>query len=172
MVLLNPENNGINYQPQLVSLRDFWLPSTISGDHFFQGFSKFSQSEMWHLGRHLDVWNVVLFWWWLKNFFKDFFLGSIMLWKVPTFFFNKNKYSFIATCFRQNHWRLTALWRAQLDRFEAGFNLLYSVFILIGVAGLSHVLFFLARRGLLRISHLEILERNYVRSEWLPSCVQ
>jgi len=48
-------------------------------------------------------------------------------------------------------------------RAYAGFNLLYSVFILIGVAGLSQVLFFLARRGLLRISDAAppgSLERN------------
>ena len=35
---------------------------------------------------------------------------------------------------------------------QAGFNLLYSTFILIGVAGLSQMLYFLARRGFFRVS--------------------
>ena len=44
----NPVNDGINYQPQLVSLPDFWLPSTtyqntveehlVSLSHHLQGF--------------------------------------------------------------------------------------------------------------------------------------
>ena len=35
---------------------------------------------------------------------------------------------------------------------QAGFNLMYSMFILIGVAGLSQLLYFLARRGFFRVS--------------------
>lgn len=45
----------------------------------------------------------------------------------------------------------------------AGFNLLYSTFILIGVAGLSQMLYFLARRGFFRVSDAAppgSLERN------------
>lgn len=48
-------------------------------------------------------------------------------------------------------------------RAYAGFNLLYSMFILIGVAGLSQMLYFLARRGFFRVSDAAppgSLERN------------
>ncbi|CAJ1377903.1 unnamed protein product [Effrenium voratum] len=48
-------------------------------------------------------------------------------------------------------------------RAYASFNLLYSLFILIGVAGLSQILYCLARRGLIRVSDAAppgSLERN------------
>ena len=43
-------DNGKNYQPQLVSLPDFWLPSTVTsflGDIFWTGmfWSKFLDAE-------------------------------------------------------------------------------------------------------------------------------
>lgn len=42
---------------------------------------------------------------------------------------------------------------------------MYSFFLVIGVAGLSQILFWLARRGLIRVSHCLRLER---RGSWGP----